>query len=98
MELEGSLQCSQKPAIGSYLSQIHAVNATPLYSSKIHFNIILPLLGLHSGLFPYGFPINILYAFLSTICATCLAQLIHLAVSSPECRAKSGHKDSEQII
>jgi hypothetical protein len=79
MEPKGSLQCSQKPAIGPYpgpdsCSQCHSI------ISKVHFNIILPLsFSLHRGLFPSDFPTNVLYAFLfSTIRPTCPAHLIHL--------------------
>jgi hypothetical protein len=46
------------------LSQINPVHTTPFYLSMIYFNIVN--LGLPSGLFPSGFPINILYAFLHT--------------------------------
>jgi hypothetical protein len=44
------------------LSHINPVHTTPSYLSKIHSNIILRP-GLPSGLFPSGFPTNILYAF-----------------------------------
>jgi hypothetical protein len=45
--------------------------------SEIPFNIILHLrLGLPTSLFPFSFPINILYAFLSAVIyATCPAHL-----------------------
>jgi hypothetical protein len=47
---------------GSY--QISPIHTIPSYLSKIHFNIVHPLrLGLPSGLFPSGFPTNILYAY-----------------------------------
>jgi hypothetical protein len=47
------------------LSQIDPVHIIPFYLSKIHFNIFTHLrLGLPSGLFFSGFPINILYVFL----------------------------------
>jgi hypothetical protein len=49
--------------LGSLESEINPVHTTLSYISKIHFNIILSL-GLPSGLFPSGFPNNILYALL----------------------------------
>jgi hypothetical protein len=72
MEPESSLPCSLVPI----LSQINPLHTTPSCPSlcKIHYNIIHP-----SGLFPFGFPINILYAFLfASICATCPAYLFLL--------------------
>jgi hypothetical protein len=50
MEPEGSLPCSQDPSTGlvPILRQISTVNTTPLYLSKIRFNIIHPLTSLSS--------------------------------------------------
>jgi hypothetical protein len=62
------------PQLVPILNQISAVYSTPSYLSQIHLH-----LGLPSGLFPYGFPTNNLYAFLfSPIRATCPARLIIL--------------------
>jgi hypothetical protein len=52
-------------------SQINPVHTIPSYLSKIEFNFVQPPM---SGLFPSGFPTNIL----SLIRATCPAQLILL--------------------
>jgi hypothetical protein len=55
----------ESPALVLILNQIYPTHTTPSYLSKIHFSIVHPLrLGLSSGLFPCGFPTNILYAFL----------------------------------
>jgi hypothetical protein len=40
MELEGSLPCSQEPAIIPVLSQMNPVHTLPLYFCKISFNIL----------------------------------------------------------
>jgi hypothetical protein len=44
----------------SKINPIHTIPSYPLRSVSILFNHLY--LGLHSGLFPSGFPINILYA------------------------------------
>jgi hypothetical protein len=59
IEPKVSLPCLQEPTTGFYSEPVHI---TP---SKIHFNIIFhPSLGHPSGLWPSGFPIKNLYAFL----------------------------------
>jgi hypothetical protein len=51
------------------LSWARSIHPIPFYFSKIHFNIMHPLrLGLPSGLFPFGFPTNIVYALLPYSC------------------------------
>jgi hypothetical protein len=74
------LPCSQEPPLVPILSQINPIHTIRSYRSKIHFNIVHPLrLGLPSGLFPSGFPTNILRAFLVyPIRSTCPAHLILL--------------------
>jgi len=79
MEAEGSLPCSREPTTGP-----HLVQSTPSQNISIKFVLILLyhlFLGPSSDLFPSGYPIKILYAFLiSSIRATCLARLslLHL--------------------
>jgi hypothetical protein len=76
MELQDSLPCSLVPI----LSQIDPVHTTPSYLSKIRLVLSTHLrLGLPSGLFPSGFPTNIIYAlFFAAIRATYPAHLILL--------------------
>jgi hypothetical protein len=55
----------KSPPLAHIQSQINPVHTTLSYLSKIDFNIINPpILWTSSGLFPSGFPTNILYAFL----------------------------------
>jgi hypothetical protein len=77
MEPKGSLLCSQEPPTSPYPEPDRS---SPTYLSKIFLILSAHVhLGLHSGLFPSVFPINILYAFLvSPIHATCPAHLILL--------------------
>jgi hypothetical protein len=52
------------PPVVRILSKIDPVHTIPSCPSKIYFNIVTQLrLCLPSGLFPYGFPTNILSAF-----------------------------------
>jgi hypothetical protein len=61
MKPEGLLPHSQELPLVCILSQIEPVHTTSSYLSKIYFNIVHHLhLGLCSGLFPSGFPTNIL--------------------------------------
>jgi hypothetical protein len=79
MEPEGSLPCSQESSTGPYSEP---AQCNPYHPISLRFILILSThlrLGLHSGLFPSGFPTSILYAFLfSTIHATCPAHVILL--------------------
>jgi hypothetical protein len=49
------------------LSQKNPIHTTPSYLSNIHINIIHLCLFLSSDLFLFGFPTNILYAFLFSL-------------------------------
>jgi hypothetical protein len=78
IELQHSLPWSQELSAGPYTEpdQSSPSNHIPLRSILILSTH--PHLGLPSGLFPSGFPINILYAFLwAPIHATCPAHPIH---------------------
>jgi hypothetical protein len=59
------------------LNQMDSIDFTPINFSKIHFIIILPpTTCFPSDIIPYGFPAQILYAFLSVpMSATCPAHL-----------------------
>jgi hypothetical protein len=68
----------KSPQLIPILSQINSVHTNPSYLSEIHFNDIHLPLNLPSGLFPFGFPTNIIYAFL------CSQFVLHvLTISSP---------------
>jgi hypothetical protein len=75
MELEGSLPCSHEPSTGPYSEPDQARSYHTGHICLRFVNINLPpRLRLPSGLFPSGFPTNILHAFIfSTIRATCPA-------------------------
>jgi hypothetical protein len=78
-ELEGSLPCLQEPSTGPYpepdrSSPYHTISLRSVWILSTHLR-----LGLPSGLFPFGFPTNVLNAFLlSPIRATCPAHFILL--------------------
>jgi hypothetical protein len=63
MEPEDLLSCSQEPPTGPYPEPDQSSPYHPILS-KIHFSIII---GFPYGLFPSGFPTNILYAILFTL-------------------------------
>jgi hypothetical protein len=76
MEPEVHYRVHNSPPLVPILSQINPVHTTPSYVLILSFHLRL---GLPSGLFPSGFPIKILYAFLfSPIRATWPSHLILL--------------------
>jgi hypothetical protein len=81
MEPGGSIPCSQEPSTGTYPEPYQSNPLHPILSLSRYIWILSThlRLGLRSGLFPSGFPTNILYALLfSNIRATWPAHLILL--------------------
>jgi hypothetical protein len=75
---EGSSPCSQEPSTGPYPEPVRSGPYHPILSLLRSILILSTHLriGLLSGLFPSGFPTNILYElFFSSTRATCLAHL-----------------------
>jgi hypothetical protein len=64
MEPEGSLPCSQKPSTGPYPEPDESRPYHPVFLRSILILSTHLRLGLPSGLFPSGFPTNILYSVL----------------------------------
>jgi hypothetical protein len=61
MEPEGSLPCSQEPSTGPYPEPDQSNPSQPISLRSILLLSRYLRLGLPSGLFPSGFPINIIY-------------------------------------
>jgi hypothetical protein len=64
MEPEASLPCSQEPFTGPYPEPDQSNPSHPISLKSILISSTHLRLGLPSGLFPSGFPTNILYTFL----------------------------------
>jgi hypothetical protein len=70
MKSECSIPCSQEPP-NWFLPRAISIQSTPSHPISLRSIFILSTrlrLGLSSGLFPSGFPTNILYAFLFSPC------------------------------
>jgi hypothetical protein len=69
---KGHYRIHKRPPPVPILSHIKPVDDSPTRFLKIYFNIILPCLGLKSGLWPSGLYTKTLYApLLFSICSTC---------------------------
>jgi hypothetical protein len=100
MEPEGSLPCSQDPQLVPILSQINPIHAMPSYLSKIHFNIVHPPTSWSSqwSLSFFGFPTNILYAFLFSPFVLHALPISSLTWSFWLCLEKSTSYESVSIL
>lgn len=78
LELECSSPCSEEPATGAYCARwIQSITSHHIALRYILILFSCLYLGLSSSLFPSGFPIETLYAFLFyPMCATCHVHLI----------------------
>jgi hypothetical protein len=91
MDPEGSLSCSQEPSTGTFSETDQSSPNRPSQLPILMLSTNLRL-GPHSGLFPSGFPTNVVYAFLfSPISALFLENLIFprmfiLIILGKECK------------